>query len=149
MRIWIEGETAAQPGAPSHPIVRRADLTVPADWSSIAVRAAEIPPGGLIAARLRFELLGAGRLWIDDLALNPTSTPAPAPAADPILSETERLNARRALVAALIAYRDNRYADFARLAASHWARLPAVGHPAPRAAGAGTDPAVAPPGEPE
>ena len=32
----------------------------------------------------------------------------------------------RALVAARRAYLENRYADFARLARSHWARLPAV-----------------------
>jgi hypothetical protein len=42
------------------------------------------------------------------------------------LSETERLNACRALLAALQAYREKRYADFARLAGSHWARRPAV-----------------------
>ncbi len=32
----------------------------------------------------------------------------------------------RALLAALQAYREKRYADFARLATSHWARHPVV-----------------------
>jgi hypothetical protein len=109
VRVWIEGEAAGQP------IARRSELTVRPDWTEFAVQAAEIPPAGLTQARLRFELLSPGRLWVDDLVL------ASAP-----LSETERLNARRALTAALQAYRVQRYADFARLAGSHWARLPAV-----------------------
>ncbi len=37
-------------------------------------------------------------------------------------TESERLNARRDLIAALSAYRAKRYADFARLAGSHWTR---------------------------
>ena len=109
VRVWIEGESAGQP------FVRRSELTIPTEWSAMAVRTSEIPPAGLTGARLRFELLSPGRLWVDDLSL-----------AGEALSETERLNAQRALVAALQAYREKRYADFARLAGSHWARLPAV-----------------------
>jgi hypothetical protein len=107
VRVWIEGESAGQP------FVRRSELTVPVEWSPLAVRTAEIPPAGLTGARLRFELLGPGRLWVDDLSLT-----------SEVLSEAERLNVQRALLAALQAYRDKRYADFARLAGSHWARLP-------------------------
>ena len=109
VRVWIEGESAGQP------FVRRSELTVLNEWSAMAVRTSEIPPAGLTGARLRFELLNPGRLWVDDVSLTSEA-----------LSETERLNAQRALVAALNAYRDKRYADFARLAGSHWARLPAV-----------------------
>jgi hypothetical protein len=109
VRVWIEGESAGQP------FVRRSELTVPTEWSPLAVRTSEIPTAGLTGARLRFELLGPGRLWVDDLSLT-----------SEMLSETERLNVQRALVAALHAYREKRYADFARLAGSHWARLPAV-----------------------
>jgi hypothetical protein len=109
VRVWIEGESTG------HGFVRRCELTVSTDWSAMAVRTAEIPTAGLTGARLRFELLNPGRLWLDDLSLTSDA-----------LSETERLNAQRALVAALQAYREKRYADFARLAGSHWARLPAV-----------------------
>jgi hypothetical protein len=62
-------------------------------------------------ARLRFELLSPGVLWIDDLGL-----PGEAQ------SKSARLNAQRTLLAALRAYREQRYADFARLAGSHWIR---------------------------
>ena len=109
VRVWIEGESAGQP------FVRRSELTIQNDWSAMAVRTSEIPAAGLTGARLRFELLSPGRLWVDDLSL-----------AGEALSETERVNAQRALVAALHAYREKRYADFARLAGSHWARLPAI-----------------------
>jgi hypothetical protein len=109
VRVWIEAESAGQP------FVRRSELSVPKEWTAMAVRTTEIPPAGLTAARLRFELLSPGRLWVDDLSL-----------AGEALSETERINAQRALVAALQAYRERRYADFARLASSHWARLPAI-----------------------
>jgi hypothetical protein len=109
VRVWIEGESAGQP------FVRRSELMVPPEWSAMAVRTTEIPAAGLSRAQIRFELLTAGRLWVDDLVL-----------AGDALSETEKLNATRALLAALHAYRDQHYADFARLAGSHWARLPAV-----------------------
>jgi hypothetical protein len=107
VRVWIEGESAGQP------FIRRSELTIQPEWSMMAVRASEVPPAGLTQARLRFELLTPGNLWVDDLSL-----------ASEALSETERNNARRVLVAALQAYRGERYADFARLAGSHWARLP-------------------------
>jgi hypothetical protein len=123
VRVWIEGESAGQP------FVRRSELTVPGEWSPLAVRTSEIPAAGLTGARLRFELLGPGRLWVDDLSLT-----------SEMLSETERLNVQRALVAALHAYREKRYADFARLAGSHWARLPS----APRVATAEGRPPEAP-----
>ena len=109
VRVWIEGESAGQP------FVRRSELTIHPEWAATAVRTSEIPASGLSHARIRFELLTPGHLWVDDLSLASES-----------LSETERLIARRALVAALHAYREKRYADFARLAASRWARLPGL-----------------------
>ena len=114
VRVWIEGEAAGQPYR------RRSELTVQPDWAAHAVRAPELPAEGLDAARLRFEMLTAGSLWVDDLGI-----------AGEALTEPERLNARRALLAALHAYREKRYADFARLAGSHWAR-----HRPPSAVGA-------------
>ncbi len=113
-RVWIEGQAAGKP------FVRQSELAVPTDWAALAVRASELPPGGLDTVRLRFELLTAGDLWLDDVTVT-----GDAP------TEPERLNARRALIAALHAYRERRYADFARLASSRWARLPGLAGPAP------------------
>ncbi len=70
------------------------------------------PTGGgarLGAAALR--AADAGDLWIDDLHI-----------AGETNSKSARLNAQHTLLAALQAYREQRYADFARLAGSHWVR---------------------------
>jgi hypothetical protein len=105
IRVWVEGEAAGKP------YIRRTELTVSTDWQEEAVRASDVPPGGLDSARLRFELLSKGSLWIDDLRIPSDPT-----------SKSARLNAQRTLLAALQAYREARYADFARLAGSHWVR---------------------------
>ena len=105
VRIWIDGESAGQP------YVRRTELSVSNEWEARTVRASDIPVGGLDSARLRFELLTPGTLWIDELHV-------PGEAA----SKSTRLNAQHTLLAALQAYREQRYADFARLAGSHWIR---------------------------
>jgi hypothetical protein len=119
VRVWIEGESAGKPYR------RVSELTAPAAWAERAVRASDVPPGGLDSARVRFELLSAGTLWVDDLSVTGET-----------LSEPERRNARNALLAALQAFREARYADFARLAGSHWTRptAPADGPQAPEGA---------------
>ncbi len=61
VRVWIEGESGGQP------YVRRSELGVSTAWEPRAVRASDLPPGGLDSARLRFELMTPGVLWIDDL----------------------------------------------------------------------------------
>ena len=103
MRVWIEGESGGKP------YVRRTEMTVSTEWEGRAVRASDVPAGGLEKARLRFELLAPGSLWIDDLHLPSEAT-----------SKSGLLNARRTLLAAAQAYREERYAEFARLAGSHW-----------------------------
>jgi len=105
VRIWIEGESAGQPYA------RRTELSVSTEWQARAVRASDMPAGGLDSARLRFELLTPGSLWIDELHIPGETT-----------AKSARLNAQHTLLAALQAYREQRYADFARLAGSHWIR---------------------------
>jgi hypothetical protein len=105
IRVWVEGEAAGKP------YIRRTELTVSTDWQEQAVRASDVPPAGLDSARLRFEVLSKGTLWIDDLRIPSEPT-----------SKSARLNAQRTLLAALQAYREARYADFARLAGSHWVR---------------------------
>jgi hypothetical protein len=103
VRVWIEGESSGKP------YVRRTEMTVSTAWEGRAVRASDVPAGGLEKARLRFELLTPGNLWIDDLHVPSETT-----------SRSGLVNARRTLLEAIQAYRDERYAEFARLAGSHW-----------------------------
>jgi hypothetical protein len=105
VRVWIEGQMAGQT------YVRRSELTVSNQWESRAFRASDVPSGGLESARIRFEVISPGTVWIDDLHVIGDSA-----------SKSARLNTQRALLAAIQAYRESRYADFARLAASHWVR---------------------------
>ena len=118
VRVWIEGESSGRP------YIRRSELGVSSTWEARAVRASDLPPRGLDSARLRFELMTPGVLWIDDLRV-----------AGDGAGDSARLNAQRTMLAALQAYRERRYAEFARLAASHWVRQPAG--PAARLARAG------------
>jgi hypothetical protein len=109
VRVWIEGEVAGQP------FLRRSELQASSEWELKAVRATDLPAGGLDLARLRFELLTPGTLWIDDLSVLGEAAP-----------KAVRLNAQRTLLAALQAYRAQHYAEFARLSNSHWARHPSI-----------------------
>ncbi len=109
VRVWIEGESAGQS------YVRRSELVVPGTWESQAVRASDLPPSGLDSARLRFELMTPGVLWLDELRVGGDGS-----------GKSIRLNAQRTMLAALQAYRERRYADFARLAGSHWVKQSAV-----------------------
>lgn len=125
VRLWIEGDeteeankdhTGKGEGSAKSPVYRRwSDLIVQPDWAAHAVRGSELPAEGLSSARIRFELLTPGSLWIDDLKVT-----------GDVPTEPERENARRVLLAALHAYRKKQYADFARLASSHWARASAA-----------------------
>jgi hypothetical protein len=103
VRVWIEGVSGGKP------YIRRTEMTVSTEWEGRAVRASDVPAGGLESARLRFELLEPGSLWIDDLHVPSETT-----------SKSGLLNARRTMLAAIQAYREERYAEFARLAGSHW-----------------------------
>jgi hypothetical protein len=105
VRLWVEG------GSPAQPFRRVSELALSSDWAERAVRVADAPAGGSDPLRLRFELIAPGTLWLDDLSVAPDG-----------LSEPERRNARTALLAALQAYREKRFADFARLSGSRWAR---------------------------
>jgi len=118
VRAWIEGEAGGQA------VARSTDLAIPAEWTAVAPRVGDLPPGGFRRARLRFELLTPGRLWIDDVTITGPGAGLPEP---------DRSNARRTLGAALQAYRERRLADFARLANSRWARRVEPG-PGPNAA---------------
>jgi len=109
VRLWIEGEVGGLP------YLRRSEFKVSSAWELRAVRAVDLPAGGLDSARLRFEMLTPGTLWIDDVHVVGEVAP-----------KAVRLNAQRTLLAALQAYRTQRYGEFARLAGSHWARHPGI-----------------------
>lgn len=109
LRVWIEGERHGTPYA------RRSDVVVGTRWRPMVVGAADLPSDGLESARLRFESTAPGTLWIDDVRVRSEVAP-----------KAVRLNAQRTLLAALQAYRERRFAEFTRLADSHWARHPGV-----------------------
>jgi hypothetical protein len=109
VRLWIEGESGGVP------YVWQSEFVVGRAWEARAVQAADLPADGLERIRLRFELLTPGTLWVDEVKLIGDAVPS-----------VVRLNARRTLLAALQAYREQRYAEFARLSSSHWARHPAI-----------------------
>ena len=101
VRVRIEGQS------PHRGYLRQFDVPVRGDWSRIEVRAPGLPDGGLDTARVRFELLAPGRLWVDDVAVT-----------GDILGESELVNAKRDMMGAIEAYRERRYSEFARLAGS-------------------------------
>ena len=109
VRLWIEGESGGKPYA------RRSEMVVTPDWRPLAVRVTDPPAEGLDSVRLRFEKTTPGAIWLDDVRVVGEAPP-----------KAVRLNAQRAMLAALQAHRERRYADFARLADSHWAKHPGV-----------------------
>jgi hypothetical protein len=109
VRLWIQGEMGGQP------YLRGSDFSLSPDWEPKSLRLTDLPAGGLDLAWLRFEILSPGTLWIDDLHVIGEATP-----------RAVQVNAQRTLLAALQAYRAQRYAEFARLSGSHWARHPSV-----------------------
>ena len=109
VRLWIEGESGDKP------FVRRSEMVVTPEWRPLAVRVSDPPVDGLDSVRLRFEKTTPGAIWIDDVRVVGEAAP-----------KAVRLNAQRAMLAALQAHRERRYADFARLADSHWAKHPGV-----------------------
>ncbi len=75
-------------------------------WTRVTRKVPGLPTDGDSRIQLRFELIDPGRLWIDDLSMT-----------GPGLAQ-----ARSSLNAALQAFDEQRYADFARLASTHWVR---------------------------
>ena len=123
VRFWVEGDSAGKPFA------RHIEALATPEWSEVRLVVADLPDGGLDRVRVRIERRTAGSLWIDDVVVT----------GDGPSEVTKR--SQLVLTAALHAYREKRYADFARLAGSRWARQaePDV-EPAPiRAAGGPTD----------
>ena len=103
-KLWIEGESAGVP------FRRSVDVTLGPEWAEYRLQADDLPPGGPDKVRIRFERTTPGKLWIDDVSATGDGAPQSA------------RRAQLTLKAALHAYREKRYADFARFSASHWAR---------------------------
>lgn len=104
VRLWVEGEGAGKPFA------RHVEVVAGPEWSEVRLVASDLPDGGLDRVRVRIERRAAGPLWIDDVSVSGDGP-----------SEVAK-RSQLVLTAALHAYREKRYADFARLAGSRWAR---------------------------
>jgi hypothetical protein len=109
VRLWVQGEVGGQAYR------RGSEFSLAPEWELKGLRLTDLPAGGLDLAWLRFEILSPGTLWIDDLHISGESAP-----------RAVQVNAQRTLLAALQAYRAQRYAEFARLSGSHWARHPSI-----------------------
>jgi hypothetical protein len=105
VRITLEGESRGKP------MNRQAEVMLDTDWKPLKLQTTDFPAEGLDRARVRFEVLEGDSIWIDDVDLVSLDRTAPP-----------GRRAHRVLTAALQAYREKRYADFARLTGSPWAR---------------------------
>ena len=105
-RIWVEGQVSGKS------TFQKIDVPVGTDWTERRVLVPNLPSGGLDHFRVRFEWAGRepGSLWIDDVMVEGQGP-----------GDSAR-QARRILADALQAYRQGRYAEFARLVASDRAR---------------------------
>ncbi len=123
VRLWVEGDGAGRPFA------RHVEAVAGPEWSEVRLVASDLPDGGFDRVRVRIERRSAGPLWIDDVSVSGDGP-----------SEVSK-RSQLVLTAALHAYREKRYADFARLAGSRWARQAEPdAEPTPvRAAGIPTD----------
>ncbi|MBS0208103.1 MAG: hypothetical protein JSS27_04030 [Planctomycetes bacterium] len=85
---------------------------LPTSWGQFVLPIHELPTDGPHRVRVRFELLGAGEIWIDDVQLF-----------DLDFSEDERLELSKEL--ALIEYKKNsgNYRDCLRLLEGYWPRF--------------------------
>lgn len=144
LRLWVRAErpdtllrARFEGDQGGRPFVQQFELEAQNEWSAVAIPIEGLPAEGLDHARLRFELVAPGRVWIDELTLQGED-----------LTDAERRNARRTVLAALQAYREQRYADFARLAGSRWAHLAELdaGGPAARTSLRTREASALPPG---
>jgi hypothetical protein len=108
LRIALEAETSAGPFNP-HGVIDRVGGTAaqPGDWVHYSFPIDELPNETLSNVRVRFELMGAGEVWIDDVQLQSFSR-------DELL-ELSKLNSH-----AHLHLEKGRYSDCARLLDGYW-----------------------------
>ncbi len=108
LRIAIEGASAAGPFS-SQGVISAVGTTAPkpGDWIPYSFSVENLPPETLTSAALKFELLGPGQVWIDDVQVRSFSNAE--------LVELSKINSM-----ARLHLDKGRYASCARLLSGYW-----------------------------
>ena len=85
---------------------------IPSEWSIFYIRIDDIPLDALSAIRLRFELLGPGEVWIDDVQL-----------CELYFERPEHLALLRLITPAHVQLQNNQISDCLRLLDGYWPRF--------------------------
>ena len=119
MSVWLRSDRPAarvklafEASVDGEPNVQAADVQVDAQWRRYVFRVNEIPPDRLEEARVRVEMLGPGRLWIDDVDVQMHR-----------LTPADARQLTKVFAAISLAREEKRYADCQRMLDSYWGRL--------------------------
>lgn len=138
LRLAVEGTRngpayyrfAAVGGTPNGP---RLDAT----WRSFLFRVDDLAGAGLKDVRIRFDLMGPGEVWVDDVQLSSV-----------LLTSPDLIHLRKHLATARFALEAGRGADARRLLTSYWPRILAREAPIVQTIVPDVEPAAAPPSAP-
>ena len=86
-----------------------ANAASPGDWVRYSFPVDDLPGEGIASARIRFELITAGEVWVDDVQ-----------AFDLSFSEKERLELSKLITLANVRLEAGQFADCARLLEGYW-----------------------------
>ncbi len=127
VRIAIEGQWNGSPFRP-HGMIEHVGATAraPGDWVLYSFPIENLPTEGLSPLRVRFELVGPGEVWIDDVQVRPFS--------EPQFIELSTINSLASLH-----LEKRQYSDCARLLEGYWPQF-LVAHVALTTATAGNTP---------
>jgi hypothetical protein len=108
LKIAVEGETATGTFSP-HGVIDRVGATAaaPGDWVHYSFPIDDLPSEGLSNVRVRFELMGAGEVWIDDVQVRS-------------FSGAELIELSKLTTLANLHLEKGQYADCARLLDGYW-----------------------------
>ena len=108
MRIAIEGQWNGEAFRP-HGVIDRVGATAnkPGDWVLYSFPVENLPSEGLSELRVRFELIGSGEVWIDDVQVRSFS--------DTELIELSKINSLASLH-----LEKRQYSDCSRLLEGYW-----------------------------
>lgn len=137
LRLALEGELDGQAYYRFAAVGQGTNLPrIGSQWSPFVFQLDDLPPEGLRQLRVRFDLMGPGQVWIDDVELR-----------DLEFTETERLELGKTLILAGLKLQRGEWSDGARLMDGYWPRFLRA-HVAPSPAARPTPSAVAAPATP-